>query len=80
MTVTIDAREYISAAAAADELKTTITRVLMLLRENALEGTQVDGEWYVASDSVACGKAHGRDKKTVKGCVSYCSSGGCGCK
>ena len=80
MALTIDAREYVTAAEAAEELETTLTRVLMLLRENALAGTQVDGEWYVASDSVACGKAHGRDMKKIKGCASYCSSGGCGCK
>lgn len=76
----IDGKEHISAAKAAGELDTTITHVLMLLREKALAGTQLDGEWYVACDSLACGKAHGRDMKTIKGCASHCSSGGCGCK
>lgn len=78
MATRIDDREHITAAEAAAELETTITRVLMLLKHHALEGTQLDGEWYVARDSVACGKAHGRDMKTVTGCVSHCSS--CGCK
>jgi len=80
MSMIIDGKEHISAAQAADELETTITRVLMLLRDKALVGTQLDGEWYVACDSLACGKAHGRDMKTAKGCASHCSSGGCGCK
>lgn len=80
MALTIDGREYVTATEAAEKLETTLTRVLMLLRENALAGTQVDGEWYVAADSVACAKIHGVEMKTVKGCVSHCSSGGCGCK
>ncbi len=70
---------HVTAAEAAAELETTITRILMLLRENALEGKQLDGEWYVESASIACAKAHGNDIKTTKGCVSHCSSG-CGCK
>lgn len=76
----VDGREYITAARAAEELETTVTRILMLLRGNALAGTQLEGEWYVASDSIAHGKTHGRDMRTAKGCVSTCSSGGCGCK
>lgn len=80
MAMNMNGREYITAARAAEELETTITRILMLLRGNALMGRQLDGEWYVASDSIACGKAHGRDMKLAKGCASSCSSGGCGCK
>jgi len=80
MVMIIDGTEHITAARAAEELETTITRVLMLLREKALAGRQLDGEWYVATDSLACGKTHGRDLKTVRGCASSCSSGGCGCK
>jgi hypothetical protein len=76
----INGTAHITAAAAADELKTTMTRILMLLRDKALAGEQVDGEWYVAVDSLACAKAHGTDQKVAKGCASYCSSGGCGCK
>lgn len=80
MAMIVDGREYITAARAAEELETTITRILMLLRGNALIGRQLDGEWYVASDSIACGKARGREMKTATGCASACSSGGCGCK
>jgi hypothetical protein len=80
MATLINDQEHMTAAEAATELGTTITRVLMLLKHHALEGRLLDGEWYVASDSVACGKAHGRDLKTVTGCVSHCTANGCGCK
>jgi hypothetical protein len=76
----IDGKTHITAAEAAVALETTITRVFMLLRENALQGAEAEGEWYVASDSLACAKAHGTDMKTVKGCASYCTSSSCGCK
>ena len=80
MTRIIDNREYLTAAAAATALKTTVTRILMLLKSNALDGVEVAGEWYVASDSLACATTHGSDLKGVKGCASYCTSSGCGCK
>ncbi len=80
MALTIDAQEYVTAAKAAEMLGTTLPRVLMLLREQALEGLQTDGVWYVAKDSVACVTAHGREMRVVTGCASHCSSGGCGCQ
>lgn len=80
MTQIIDGRNHVTAADAAEQLETTITRVLMLLRENALKGAQIDGEWYVEADSIACCKSHGRDMKAAQGCATYCTSGGCGCK
>lgn len=80
MALTIDAKEYVTAAQAAEMLGTTLPRVLMLLREHALEGMQVDGVWYVEKKSAACATAHGREMKAVKGCASHCSSGGCGCQ
>ena len=80
MTQTIDGKPCVTAAEAAEQLGTTVTRVLMLLRENALQGAQLAGEWYVASESVACAQAHGTDMKVARGCASYCKSSGCGCK
>ena len=76
----IDGIEYVTADEAAELLATTSMRVLMLIRDKALVGTQVGGEWLVSKDSVACCKAHGTDMKAAKGCATYCSSGGCGCK
>ena len=64
---------------AAEELQTTKMKVLMLLKNKALLGEEIGGEWYVNRDSMECYKAHGKDMKTEMGCKSYCSSGGCGC-
>jgi len=64
----------------AEELATTPTKILMLLKNGDLQGEESEGKWFIAADSLACCKAHGIDMKTAKGCVSYCSSGGCGCK
>jgi hypothetical protein len=75
----IDGVACVTAGEAAARLKTTPVRVLMLLKEKALEGMQVDGEWYVTEGSLACCITHGRDMKTEQGCRTYCSSG-CGCK
>ena len=71
---------YLTADEAAETLQTTPTRILMLLKGKALDGMQVDGEWFVASDSVSCFKTHGKDLKIIKGCASSCTSSGCGCK
>jgi len=64
----------------AAALATTPTKILMLLKNGDLQGEEVDGTWFIDADSLACCKTHGIDMKTAKGCVSYCSSGGCGCK
>jgi hypothetical protein len=79
MTRIIDGKSYVTAGEAALQLETTFTRVMMLLRSNALQGAELDGNWYVESDSIACAKTHGTDMKVARGCASYCSSGGCGC-
>jgi len=80
MSFEIDGTDYLTISEAAEYLGTTATKVLMLLRGSDLKGKEIDGEWFVEPDSVACCKTHGIDMKAVKGCVSYCSSGGCGCK
>jgi hypothetical protein len=79
LTRKIDGIEYVTADEAAELLETTTMRVLMLMRDKALVGMQVDGEWLVSRDSVACCKSHGTDMKEAKGCATYCSSQGCGC-
>jgi len=80
MARTIDGIEYVTADEAAELLATTPMRVLMLMRDKALVGIEAEGEWLVSRDSVACCAAHGSDMKVAKGCATYCSSGGCGCK
>lgn len=79
MSNTTETADYLTLAEAAEHLGTTVTRVLMLIRKDDLKGTEINGEWFVEPNSLNCCKAHVIDMKAAKGCVSYCSSGGCGC-
>ena len=65
---------------AAQELKTTHLRVLMLLKQNALSGCQVEGEWYVEKGSLDCLKQHGIDPIGKVNCATSCNPSACGCK
>jgi hypothetical protein len=76
----IDGISSVSSDEAASELSTTQLKIMMLLKEKALIGEEVDGEWFVTRDSIECFKSHGKDMKIEMGCKTYCSSGGCGCK
>jgi hypothetical protein len=60
----------------AEIMKTTIPRVLMLIKKGVLGGWMVDGEWYVTKETVcACPNQSVQHKA-----VSSCGSGGCsGC-
>ncbi len=80
MARTIDGIEYVTADEAAEMLATTPMRVLMLLRNKALAGMEINGEWLVSRDSAACCKSHSADMKVAKGCATHCSSKGCGCR
>jgi excisionase family DNA binding protein len=70
---------FVTTDEAARLLDTTPTRILMLLRQKALEGIQEGSDWLVSRESIACCKTHGRDMKQEQGCKTYCTSGGCGC-
>jgi hypothetical protein len=72
--------KMLTVAESAEALATTPTKILMLLKNGDLKGREVGGEWFIDADSLACCQSHGIDMKAAKGCVSYCSSGGCGCK
>lgn len=80
MEETMHTEPRLTVAASAEALATTPTKILMLLKNGALKGEEISGEWFIDADSLACCKAHGIDMKTANGCASYCSSGGCGCK
>lgn len=80
MTQPLKSTDYLTISAAAENLGTTATKILMLLKSGELKGKEINEEWFVEPDSLACCKEHGIDMKTTKGCESYCSSGGCGCK
>lgn len=78
MTVIIDGNEFISAAEVAAQLGTTELKVLLLLRQNALCGEQIDGSWFVTSASFACYDADAA-APAIPSCRSTCSGSGCGC-
>lgn len=70
----------LTVATSAEILATTPTKILMLLKNGELKGEEIAGEWFIDADSLACCKEHGIDMKAARGCASYCSSDGCGCK
>lgn len=70
---------FVTVEAAARELGTTPTRVLMMLRSNGLAGREGGEGWLVSLPSLACAKAHGTDRRVAAGCAAYCPSG-CSCK
>jgi hypothetical protein len=79
MTVIIDGIEYLPAAAAAIQLATTETKILMLLKQKALTGELIEGDWFVTTASLACYDAHASDPEKQAQCRTSCSSTGCGC-
>ena len=75
----INGIEYLPAADVAEQLATTQMKILMLLKEKALAGELINGEWYVTTDSLACYDAHGQDQVKQQGCRTTCTSKGCNC-
>ena len=78
MTVMIDGIEYLQAAVAAERLATTETKILMLLRENALCGELIDGSWLVTAASLACYDRSALTQQNHLSCRTGCSGSGCG--
>ncbi len=72
-----DVRERISATEAAEELETTHLRVLMLIKEGALDGKQEGEEWYVTRNSLDCFLTHGSNAQAQIKCRTACG-GNCG--
>ena len=79
MTVVIDGIEYLPASVAAEHLATTETRILMLLKQKALCGDQIEGAWYVTTDSLACYDPAARQAEKLLQCRTSCKASGCGC-
>lgn len=79
MTETIDGVAYITATEAAAELSTTETRVLMLLKHKALQGTLFESGWLITRDSVDCLERHHLDPQLQSSCRSSCNGSSCGC-
>ncbi|MBI1920940.1 MAG: hypothetical protein HYS23_07635 [Geobacter sp.] len=72
--------ERLSVSDAASELGTTRLRLLMLLREGAVEGEQIDGEWYLSRASLDAIRAMGGPAPVSPSCKTSCTATTCGCK
>ncbi len=80
MELMIEGIPHIPIAEAAEELQTTHLRILMLLKHKVATGHQVDGEWYIEKNSLACLKSHGMDRLEPASCAASCTTSTCGCK
>lgn len=80
MGIIIEGILHIPIVEAAEELQTTHLRILMLLKHGVATGCQVDGEWYIEKNSLACLKSNGMDRLEPAGCAASCAASTCGCK
>jgi hypothetical protein len=71
-------KEAIPVMEASEELGTTHLRILMLIKEKALEGKQEGGEWFVTRASLDCLQKHGGDVRAHSTCRTSCGGGSCG--
>lgn len=71
--------ELIDLEDAAEELSTTGLRLLMLLREGALQGVERDGTWQITRDSLERLRSAGITPPEQKGCAATCKAAGCNC-
>jgi hypothetical protein len=74
----IDTGKTVTLMEAAEQLGTTHLRILMLIKEGALKGTQEGGEWFVTSESIDCFRKHGGEVRAQVSCRKHCGEGGCG--
>ena len=70
--------EYLPMAEAARLLSTTETRILMLLKQKALQGELLEGGWVVSTASLACYDKEAAAPAQQSHC-SGCSISKCGC-
>jgi hypothetical protein len=76
----VNGTPHVPIEAAAQELKTTHLKILMLLKSKALSGCQSEGEWLVERSSLDCLKLHGIEPMKTSGCATSCKTSACGCK
>jgi hypothetical protein len=77
MEMLIEGVAHIPIDEAAAELKTTPVRILMLIRQGVMRGSQVDEEWFVEKKSMSCYRNYADEIQKPGGCKGSCSSGGC---
>ncbi|MRR35959.1 hypothetical protein EG829_15045 [bacterium] len=74
------ANEQISITDAAKEVGSTHLRLLMLIKQGALQGELRDGEWYVSRDALAGFAAAEGENRPVLACAAACKASSCGCR
>ncbi len=73
----IDTGENLSVTEAAEQLGTTHLRILMLIKEGVLKGSQEGSEWFVTRESLDCFRKHGGELRVQAKCRTSCG-GNCG--
>jgi hypothetical protein len=74
----IDTEITVPLMEAAEELGTTHLRILMLIKEGDLKGSQEGDEWFVTRESLDCFRKHGGDVQAKTTCRKHCGGGSCG--
>jgi hypothetical protein len=74
----IDTEKTVPLMEAAEELGTTHLRILMLIKEGVLKGSQEGDEWFVTRESLDCFRKHGGDVRAQTTCRKHCGEGSCG--
>ena len=72
--------DQISIVDAAKEVGSTHLRLLMLIKQGALQGELRDGEWYVSRDALAGFAAADGGNRPVPACAASCKASSCGCR
>ncbi|TGU72239.1 hypothetical protein E4633_07965 [Geomonas terrae] len=80
MTEMIDGKEHVTAAEAAAELSTTETKILMLLKQKALQGTLSEQGWFITRESLDSFDQDAGNPQAQLSCRTSCSSSTCGCR
>lgn len=78
---TKDREELVGLESAARELNTTGLKLLMLIKAGKIEGSMVEGEWFVTRSSLECFRSHGGDIPAAAepSCRTSCKTSTCGC-
>jgi len=76
MTVSMDGTDYLPITAVAERLGTTETKILMLLKQKALTGELVEGEWFVTAASVDGYAPPALGTAAATGCGGGCAACG----
>lgn len=76
----MEANEQISIRDAAREVGSTHLRLLMLIKQGALQGELRDGEWFVTRDELAGFAAAGGESRPALACAASCKASTCSCR